>query len=71
MVCEALLTSDKLHYQNETFWCNAFGLIQKIISSVEYKGVRDLLKIILDKVSQIPYKANVSILKQLNILYQV
>jgi hypothetical protein len=71
LICESILTCDRLQYQNETFWCNAFTLVRKIIQTVDYKGVRDLLKIILDKVYQIPSKGNVSILKQLNILYQV
>ncbi|CAG2102015.1 unnamed protein product [Medioppia subpectinata] len=71
LVCEAILSSDKLHYKNEIFWCNALSLIRRIIGTVDYKGVRDLLKIIFDKVNQIPAKGNVSVLKQLNVLYQV
>lgn len=71
IVCEAIFTSEKLVYQNETFWCNSFALVRKIISNVDYKGVRDLLKLILDKVNQIPSDCNVSILRQLNEMYKV
>ena len=71
LVCESILSSDKLQYKNQTFWCNSFALIHKIIGTVDYKGVRDLLKIIFDRVNQIPVKGNVSVLKELNILYQV
>lgn len=60
-----------MQYQNEAFWCNAFALIRKIISNVDYKGVRDLLKITLDKVHAIPASSNVSLLNQLNMIYQV
>ncbi|RWS25306.1 mediator of RNA polymerase II transcription subunit 23-like protein [Leptotrombidium deliense] len=71
LVCELILTSDKLQYENEAFWCCSFALINKIIGSADYKGVRDLVKIMLDKVNTIPANSNVSILSQLNAMYKV
>ncbi|XP_054154034.1 mediator of RNA polymerase II transcription subunit 23-like [Oppia nitens] len=71
LVCETILSSEKFHYKNEVFWCNSLSLIRKVIGSVDYKGVRDLLKILFDRVNQIPAKTNVSVLKQLISLYSV
>lgn len=70
-VCEAILTSEKLEYENEVFWCHSFILIHKIISSADYKGVRDQLKIMLDKVHSIPCNSNISGLAQLNAMFKV
>ena len=71
VVCEAILTCDKLEYDNEVFWCHSFFLIHKIISGVDYKGVRDQLKIMLDKVHSIPCNTNISGLAQLSAMYKV
>lgn len=72
LVCETLLKCESLVYQNEDFWCQSFMLIDRIISGVDYKGVRDLLKAILDKVQSIPSSFNVSVfLKQLRAVQKV
>ncbi|KAI1287629.1 Mediator of RNA polymerase II transcription subunit 23 [Halotydeus destructor] len=71
LVGEALLVSEKLTVDNDVFWCGTFNLLFRIMSSADYKGVRDLLKIMLDKVQSIPENSNVSMLAQLNVIYKV
>lgn len=45
LVCEAIITSDKLNYGNQNFWVECFKLLRKIIDLVEYKGVREIMKV--------------------------
>ncbi|GAB6022180.1 Mediator of RNA polymerase II transcription subunit 23 [Chamberlinius hualienensis] len=68
LVCDALLTNDLLSHQNEELWCQTFSVILRIISGVDYKGVRDMLKIIFDKASRLPDKFNSALLPQINAL---
>ncbi|XP_029639982.1 mediator of RNA polymerase II transcription subunit 23 [Octopus sinensis] len=59
-ICEALLTSENLHYKQKDQWIQTFALIRKIIGGVDYKGCRDLLRVILEKCQTIPACENVS-----------
>ncbi|XP_064486798.1 mediator of RNA polymerase II transcription subunit 23-like isoform X1 [Ornithodoros turicata] len=70
-VCDALLSTEKFTYTNEEYWCQALALIRKIISGIDYKGVRDLLKVIFGKALSIPSSVNVSVMRQLNALTDV
>jgi mediator of RNA polymerase II transcription subunit 23 len=45
-VCECILNCDKLQYQNEEFWIKCFTLIRHIIGGVDYKGVREIMKVL-------------------------
>lgn len=47
LVCEAIMNSEKLVYKNEQFWVECFNLIYRIIGGVEYKGVREIMKVIV------------------------
>ncbi|RWS17948.1 mediator of RNA polymerase II transcription subunit 23-like protein [Dinothrombium tinctorium] len=71
LVCEWILNSKKLVYENEAFWCCSFTFINKVIGLADYKGVRDIVKLMLDKVNTVPANTNVSILSQLNAMYKV
>lgn len=44
-MCECILSSDKLQYKNEDFWIKSFQLVRKIIGGVDYKGVREIMKV--------------------------
>lgn len=46
-VCETIINNDKLQYQNKHFWIECFRLVRKIIDLVEYKGVREIMKVSL------------------------
>jgi mediator of RNA polymerase II transcription subunit 23 len=46
MVCECILSCEKLQYQQEDFWVECFRLIRKIIGGVDYKGVREIMKVL-------------------------
>lgn len=44
-VCELIITSEILVYSNSQFWIECFNLVKKIIELVEYKGVREIMKV--------------------------
>nr|XP_042903708.1 mediator of RNA polymerase II transcription subunit 23 [Parasteatoda tepidariorum] len=71
LVCELILKCDYLVYLNEDFWCLSFMLIDKIISGIDYKGVRDLLKTMLDKAHTIKPANNVAVMNQLRAVQSV
>lgn len=45
LVCDTIITSDKLNYGNQNFWVECFKLLRRIIDMVEYKGVREIMKV--------------------------
>ena len=45
MLCDCLLTNEKLSYPNADFWIESFNLIRRIIGGVDYKGVREIMKV--------------------------
>uniref|UniRef100_A0A3Q3LUV9 Mediator of RNA polymerase II transcription subunit 23 n=1 Tax=Labrus bergylta TaxID=56723 RepID=A0A3Q3LUV9_9LABR len=65
MVCVALISSDSLEWERTQLWALTFKLIRKIIGGVDYKGVRDLLKAVLDKIQTIPTTVSSAIVQQL------
>lgn len=71
MVCECILSCEKLQYQHEGFWVECFRLIRKIIGGVDYKGVREIMKGCQDKAQTIPARLNASVLPQLKALENV
>lgn len=68
MVCEAILSSEKLVYTNEHFWIEGFCLIRRVIGGVDYKGVREIMKVCRDKAQTLPLRLNGNILPQMHIL---
>uniref|UniRef100_A0A3P9PB18 Mediator of RNA polymerase II transcription subunit 23 n=1 Tax=Poecilia reticulata TaxID=8081 RepID=A0A3P9PB18_POERE len=65
MVCVALISSESLEWERTRLWALTFKLIRKIIGGVDYKGVRDLLKAVLDKIQTIPITVSSAIVQQL------
>lgn len=45
MLCDCILTSEKLVYENADHWIECFNLIRRIIGGVDYKGVREIMKV--------------------------
>lgn len=45
LLCETLITFDKLQYHNHDFWLESLKLLRKLIDLVEYKGVREIMKV--------------------------
>jgi len=39
LICEVLLSSDKLSYQNSELWCMTLTLVRRIIGGVDYKVI--------------------------------
>uniref|UniRef100_A0A915JU19 Mediator of RNA polymerase II transcription subunit 23 n=1 Tax=Romanomermis culicivorax TaxID=13658 RepID=A0A915JU19_ROMCU len=58
-VCEVLLTSPDLKISNEKLWTDTLEYIDKSISKLDYKGVRDVFKLLLDHISNCPSKFSV------------
>ncbi|KDR22950.1 mediator of RNA polymerase II transcription subunit 23 isoform X2 [Zootermopsis nevadensis] len=71
MVCECILSCEKLQYQQEDFWVECFRLIRRIIGGVDYKGVREIMKGCREKAQTIPARLNASVLPQLKALENV
>ncbi|XP_022412373.1 mediator of RNA polymerase II transcription subunit 23 isoform X6 [Delphinapterus leucas] len=65
MVCESLINSDTLEWERTQLWALTFKLVRKIIGGVDYKGVRDLLKVILEKTLTIPNTVSSAVVQQL------
>lgn len=65
MVCESLINSDTLEWERTQLWALTFQLVRKIIGGVDYKGVRDLLKVILEKILTIPNTVSSAVVQQL------
>uniref|UniRef100_A0A8C2BY29 Mediator of RNA polymerase II transcription subunit 23 n=1 Tax=Cyprinus carpio TaxID=7962 RepID=A0A8C2BY29_CYPCA len=65
MVCQALVSSDTLEWERTQLWALTFKLIRKIIGGVDYKGVRDLLKAVLDKIQTVPNFMSSAVVQQL------
>lgn len=71
MVCEQILLCEQLTYHNKNFWIECFQLIRKIITAVDYKGVREIMKGCRDKIQTFPYHINQSVLQQVLAVEQV
>ncbi|XP_039763756.1 mediator of RNA polymerase II transcription subunit 23 [Pararge aegeria] len=71
MLCDCILTSEKLIYKNSDFWIECFCLIRRIIGGVDYKGVREIMKGCREKAQTLPVRLNSSTLPQMKALYNV
>lgn len=71
VVCEQILSCEKLSYQNQNFWIGCFDLVLRIIGGVDYKGVRDIMKGCRDKTQTFPASVNLNILPQLQAVERV
>ena len=57
-VCDALLYSEHLKYDKPDFWLAAFGIVRRVIGTIDYKGVREIMKNCIDKVLTFPTEYN-------------
>lgn len=71
VVCDCILSSDKLTYKNSVFWIESFNLIRKIVASVDYKGIRDVMKICREKFGSLPVRLTPSVMPQVKALESV
>lgn len=44
-MCECIINSEYLVYTNSEFWIECFNIIKAILETVDYKGVREILKV--------------------------
>lgn len=71
MLCEHILNCDKLDYSNQNFWIVSFQIIRKIISDVDYKGVRKIMKYCREKLQFFPENIRSGNSSQIQALYDV
>jgi len=67
-VCESLLAHEKLTPSQPLFWQGSFRLIRKIVSNVDYKGVREIMKTCLEKAQTLSSRFSSSKLKDVTAL---
>lgn len=70
-ICEILLNQEKLTYKSPHIWNGTFKLIRRIVGGVDYKGCRDILRMVLEKSHTIPMVDNVTIMSQINVMMDV
>ncbi|XP_040568431.2 LOW QUALITY PROTEIN: mediator of RNA polymerase II transcription subunit 23 [Lepeophtheirus salmonis] len=54
VVSDALLSSEALHFKNEPFWIKTLSVLKALLPGVDYKGVREIMKIAIEKVLLFP-----------------
>jgi len=53
-MCESIINSEYLVHTNSEFWIECFHIIKCILATVDYKGVREIMKV--NNKSNITYK---------------
>ena len=53
-VCDALLGCEALRPDRRLFWGCAFKTVRTLVGGVDYKGVREIMKSCVEKVSSLP-----------------
>ncbi|KAK6627240.1 Mediator of RNA polymerase II transcription subunit 23 [Polyplax serrata] len=71
LVCECILSCEKLQLKQQDFWVQCFHLMRKIIVGVDYKGVREIMKGCREKAALIPGKLNAGQMPQITALESV
>ncbi|XP_055535725.1 mediator of RNA polymerase II transcription subunit 23 [Wyeomyia smithii] len=71
LLCEQIMSSEKLVYQNQSFWIECFQVVRKTIGGVDYKGVREIMKCCKEKALSFPSAIGASILPQMLELTEV
>ncbi|XP_018325242.1 mediator of RNA polymerase II transcription subunit 23 [Agrilus planipennis] len=71
LVCEVLITNDKLTSQNRDFWIESFKVLRNVIDGVEYKGVREILKGCCEKAKILPRHLHPGLLPQMQTLIRL
>lgn len=66
-----MILGDNLILENEIFWVNGLSFIRRTIHLIKYKEVRDVLAILLSKISLIPVKSSKPIRPQIFSYYQL
>lgn len=50
LMCECIINSEYLVHTNSEFWIECFHIIKSILATVDYKGVREIMKVKLCKI---------------------
>lgn len=70
-MCEQLLSCERQQFTNKKFWIESFRLIRKLISGVDYKGVREIMKGCRDKIQSFPQNISSNIAPQMQAVESV
>ncbi|XP_050057825.1 mediator of RNA polymerase II transcription subunit 23-like [Aphis gossypii] len=71
LMCECIINSEYLVYTNSEFWIECFHIIKSILATVDYKGVREIMKGCFEKVVAMPKALPASVLPQFLALEEV
>ncbi|XP_065086456.1 mediator of RNA polymerase II transcription subunit 23 [Ochlerotatus camptorhynchus] len=71
LLCEQIMSSEKLAYQNQSFWIECFQVVRRVIGGVDYKGVREIMKCCKEKALSFPSGIGSSVLPQMLELTEV
>ncbi|CAG0897084.1 unnamed protein product [Cyprideis torosa] len=71
VVCEELMSSEHLVHTNERFWNMAIALVKELIVDVDYKGVREIMKMVTEKSLSLPSFLDESTLRKTQSLYSL
>lgn len=71
LVCEQLISCERQQIINKEFWIESFRLIRKLLSGVDYKGVREIMKGCRDKIQLFPQNISSSIVPQMQAVESV
>lgn len=71
VVCEQILSCEKLDFKNELFFVECFKLIKKLIGGVDYKGVREIMKGCREKANSFSSQFSTNLLPQLMSVYDI
>uniref|UniRef100_A0A8D8DB44 Mediator of RNA polymerase II transcription subunit 23 n=4 Tax=Culex pipiens TaxID=7175 RepID=A0A8D8DB44_CULPI len=71
LLCEQIMSSERLVFQNQSFWVECFQVVRKNIGGVDYKGVREIMKCCKEKALSFPAAIGSNILPQMQELTEV
>ncbi|GAB0092218.1 Mediator of RNA polymerase II transcription subunit 23 [Sergentomyia squamirostris] len=77
LLCEQILSCEKLMYQNQNFWIESLNLLKSSIATkrgtggVDYKGVREIMRGCREKAQTFPKSLNSSNLPQMLVLESI
>ncbi|XP_043213331.1 mediator of RNA polymerase II transcription subunit 23-like isoform X1 [Amphibalanus amphitrite] len=71
LLCDNLLENKQLAVSRRDLWTETFLLLRRIVHKVDYKGVREIMKLCLDRARQLPADIGDDMSDQFHAIYGV
>ncbi|XP_037090079.1 mediator of RNA polymerase II transcription subunit 23-like isoform X3 [Pollicipes pollicipes] len=71
LLCDDLLANEQLSVTRRDLWTETFLLLRRVIYKVDYKGVREIMKVCLERARQLPPEISEAVADQFHALYSV